>query len=140
MALKISQRGHVPPFLVMEVMQAAADRLASGRDVLHLEVGQPGTAAPRGVREAAKRAIDNERLGYTVALGIDPLREAIAHHYLDFYGLTVPPERIVVTTGSSGGFLLSFLACFDPGDRVALAEPGYPCYRNILEALGLEAV
>ncbi|MBC6440383.1 MAG: pyridoxal phosphate-dependent aminotransferase [Rhodospirillales bacterium] len=140
MALKVSRRGHVPPFLVMEVMQAAADRIAAGGEVLHLEVGQPGTPAPLGVREAAKQAINHERLGYTVALGIDPLREAIARHYADVYGVPVPAERIVVTTGSSAGFLLSFLACFEPGDRVALAEPGYPCYRNILQALGLEPV
>jgi len=112
----------------------------SGKDVLHMEVGQPGTAAPRGVREAAKVAIDADRLGYTVALGIDPLREAIAQHYRDLHGLDVPAERVVVTTGSSAGFLLSFLACFNPGDRVALAEPGYPCYRNILLALGLTPV
>jgi aspartate/methionine/tyrosine aminotransferase len=138
--LKIAERGHVPAFMVMEVMQAAADRVAAGSDVLHLEVGQPGTAAPRGVREAAKAAIDADRLGYTIALGIDPLREAIARHYQDFYGLAVSAERVVVTTGSSAAFLLSFLASFDPGDRVAMAEPGYPCYRNILLALGLEPV
>ena len=140
MALKVSRRGRVPPFLVMEVMRATADRIAAGREVLHLEVGQPGTPAPRGVREAAKRAIDSERLGYTVALGVSPLREAIAGHYADAYGVRVPAERIVVTTGSSAGFLLSFLACFEPGDRVAVAEPGYPCYRNILRALDLEPV
>jgi aspartate/methionine/tyrosine aminotransferase len=140
MTLKVADRGHVPAFMVMEVMQAAADRFAIGKDVLHMEVGQPGTPAPRGVREAAKAAIDADRLGYTVALGIDPLREAIAQHYRDTYGLAVPAERVVVTTGSSAGFLLSFLACFDPGDRVALAEPGYPCYRNILQALGLTPV
>ncbi|MGY8996584.1 MAG: pyridoxal phosphate-dependent aminotransferase [Alphaproteobacteria bacterium] len=140
MVLKIADRGHVPAFMVMEVMQAAADRVVSGKDVLHMEVGQPGTAAPRGVREAAKVAIDADRLGYTVALGIDPLREAIAQHYRDLHGLDVPAERVVVTTGSSAGFLLSFLACFNPGDRVALAEPGYPCYRNILLALGLTPV
>lgn len=140
MTLKVADRGHVPAFMVMEVMQAAADRVATGKDVLHMEVGQPGTPAPRGVREAAKAAIDTDRLGYTVALGIDPLRDAIAQHYRDLYGLFVPAERVVVTTGSSAGFLLSFLACFDPGDRVALAEPGYPCYRNILQALGLTPI
>ena len=140
MALKVSRRGRVPPFLVMEVMRAAAERVAAGREVLHLEVGQPGTPAPRGVREAAGRAIDRERLGYTVALGIPALREAIADHYADFYGVHVPAERVIVTTGSSAGFVLSFLACFEPGDRVALAEPGYPCYRNILRALDLEPV
>ena len=140
MAIKVSSRGSVPPFYVMEVMRAAAERLASGRDVLHLEVGQPGTSAPRGVRQAAQRAIDDERLGYTVALGIGPLREAIVRHYDDTYGVRVPSDHVVVTTGSSGGFVLAFLAAFDVGDRVAIAEPGYPCYRNILSALGIEAV
>ncbi len=140
MVLKIAERGHVSAFMVMEVMQAAADRMEEGSDVLHMEVGQPGTPAPLGVREAAKAAIDRDQLGYTVALGIEPLREAISRHYRDLHGLGIPPERIIVTTGSSAGFLLSFLACFDPGDRVALAEPGYPCYRNILASLGLEPV
>ncbi len=137
---KVSRRGRVPPFLVMEVMRAAAERVASGRDVLHLEVGQPATPAPAGAREAAARAIAGDRLGYTLAVGIDPLREAIARHYRTAYGLAIPPARVVVTAGSSAGFVLAFLACFDPGDRVALAEPGYPCYRNILRTLGLEAV
>lgn len=137
---KVSRRGRVPPFLVMEVMRAAAERAATGRDVLHLEVGQPATSAPAGARAAAQRAIANDRLGYTLAVGIDPLREAISRNYRDAYGLAIGPQRIVVTTGSSAGFVLAFLACFDPGERVALAEPGYPCYRNILGALGLEAV
>jgi len=140
MALKAAARGRVPPFFVMEVMRAAAERVAAGKDVLHLEVGQPGTPAPKGVLAAAHRAIDEELLGYTVALGIEPLRQAIARHYRDVYGVAVPAERIVVTTGSSGGFVLAFLSAFEAGDRVALAEPGYPCYRNILAALGIEAV
>jgi aspartate/methionine/tyrosine aminotransferase len=140
MGLKQSRRSAIPPFIVMEVMRAAAEREAAGAGVLHLEVGQPSTPAPRKVREAAKRALDEDGLGYTLALGIDPLRSAIARHYRDAYGIEVPADRVVVTTGSSGGFLLSFLAAFDAGDRVALAEPGYPCYRNILAALGVEAV
>lgn len=90
--------------------------------------------------EAAREALERNQLGYTDALGIPPLRERIARHYRDRYGLEVEPGRIVVTTGSSGGFLLSFLAAFDPGDRVALVQPGYPAYRNILGALGLEVV
>jgi aspartate/methionine/tyrosine aminotransferase len=105
-----------------------------------MEVGQPGTGAPQGVIDAARSALSDQRLGYTVALGIPELREAIARHYRDYYGVTVPAERIVVTTGSSGAFILSFLSAFDPGDRVALAAPGYPCYRNILSALGVEPV
>lgn len=140
MALKVAARGRIDPFIVMEVMRAAAERAASGADVVHLEVGQPSTRAPRKVLEAAKAALDTDLIGYTLALGIPQLRERIARHYREFYGAVVPAERIVVTTGSSGGFLLSFLTAFAPGDRVALASPGYPCYRNILTALGIEPV
>ena len=140
MALKAAARGDVPPFFVMEVMRAAAERAAAGDEVLHLEVGQPGTPAPRGVLAAAHRALDGDRLGYTVALGIEPLRQAVARHYRDVYDVAVPAHRVVVTTGSSGGFVLAFLSAFEAGDRVALAEPGYPCYRNILSALGIEPV
>ncbi len=138
--MKVGGRAMIPPFIVMDVMKAAADRRAEGGDVLHMEVGQPSTSAPRGVIEAAKRALDDDVLGYTLALGIDPLRAAIAGHYRDYYGLEAPAERIAVTTGSSAAFLLSFLAAFDAGDRVAILRPGYPCYRNILGALGIEAV
>lgn len=138
MALKIARRGLVPPFIVMDVMQAAAEREAAGKEVVHMEVGQPGTGAPKGVIEAARDAAASQRLGYTVALGIPELRERIARHYKDWYGVDVSADRIVVTTGSSGAFILSFLAAFDAGDRVALAEPGYPAYRNILTALGIE--
>jgi aspartate/methionine/tyrosine aminotransferase len=140
MALKVSKRGEISPFIVMEVMRAAAERQAAGKGVFHMEVGQPGTGAPQGVIDAARTALDEHRIGYTVALGIPELRRAIADHYRDYYGVSVPIERIVVTTGSSGGFLLSFLSAFDQGDRVALAAPGYPCYRNILSALGVEPV
>ncbi len=140
MSLKTASRGRIPAFIVMEVMRAAAEREKSGADVLHMEVGQPGTGAPQGVIDAARSALDDHRLGYTVALGIPELREAIARHYRDYYGVRVPADRIVVTTGSSGAFILSFLSAFDPGDRVALAAPGYPCYRNILSALGIEPV
>lgn len=140
MVLKVARRGAIPPFFVMEVMRAAAEREASGADVLHLEVGQPSTGAPRGVVEAARRALDQERLGYTDALGIPVLREAIARWYRDRYGLSVPARRIVVTTGSSGAFLLGFLAAFEAGERVAMAAPGYPAYRNILTAIGVEPV
>jgi aspartate/methionine/tyrosine aminotransferase len=140
MVLKVSQRGAVDPFIVMDVMRAANAHAAAGKPVLHLEVGQPGTAAPQGVLAAARQALDSNRLGYTDSFGIPELRTALAGHYRDFYGLNVPAERIVVTTGSSGGFLLAFLAAFDAGDRVALAAPGYPAYRNILQALGIEPV
>ena len=140
MPLKVSSRGSIPPFIVMDVMQAAAEREAAAKAVYHMEVGQPATPAPQGVLEAAKRAIDDNRLGYTVALGIPELRAAIASHYVSSYGVHIDPSRIVVTTGSSGGFVLSFLSAFDAGDRVAMAAPGYPCYRNILSAFGIEPV
>ena len=103
MALKTSSRGRISPFIVMEVMRAAAEREKTGAGVLHMEVGQPGTGAPQGVIRAARQALDEHRLGYTVALGIPELRQAIAGHYRDIYGVAVPKERIVVTTGSSGG-------------------------------------
>jgi aspartate/methionine/tyrosine aminotransferase len=140
MKVKTSRRSDVPPFYAMEVLREANARAAAGGQVLHLEVGQPSTAAPSAVIEAAKRALDTHQLGYTEALGIGDLRRCIAMHYRDMYGLAVDPARVVVTTGSSGGFMLSFLAAFDHGDRVALAAPGYPAYRNILQALGLMPV
>jgi aspartate/methionine/tyrosine aminotransferase len=140
MPLKVSTRGRIDPFIVMDVMREANALAAAGEDIVHLEVGQPGTPAPAKVREAATAAIRDERLGYTDALGIPALRERIAAHYDSMYGVDVAPERIVVTTGSSGGFLLAFLAAFDVGDRVGLAAPGYPAYRNILSALGVEPV
>lgn len=140
MGLKISTRGQIDPFIVMDVMREANARDAAGEDIVHLEVGQPATSAPALVRQAAVDALESERLGYTDALGIPALREAVARHYQDFYGVAVDPDGVVVTTGSSGGFLLAFLAAFDVGDRVALAAPGYPAYRNILSALGIEPV
>lgn len=140
MVLKASRRGQIDPFIVMDVMREANALVAAGEDIVHLEVGQPGTPAPAGVLAAAEAALRNDRLGYTDAFGIPALRRRIAVHYRDFYGVEVPVERIVVTTGSSGGFLLAFLAAFEAGDRVALAAPGYPAYRNILTALGIEPV
>ena len=140
MALKRAARGSVPPFIVMDVMRAANERAAAGEDIVHLEVGQPATPAPGAVLAAATAALRSDPLGYTDATGIADLRRRIARHYGELYGIDVDPGRIFVTTGSSGGFILAFLAAFDPGDRVALAEPGYPAYRNILTALGIEAV
>jgi aspartate/methionine/tyrosine aminotransferase len=139
MTHKIARRADVAPFIVMEVMRAAAARDAAAKGpsdrAVHLEVGQPGTPAPVLVREAAKRALDSDKLGYTLALGIPELRQAIARHYRDRHGIALDWERVCVTVGSSGAFLLAFLAAFDAGDRVALADPGYPAYRNILKAL-----
>jgi aspartate/methionine/tyrosine aminotransferase len=140
MALKVAQRGLIDPFIVMDVMRAANELAAAGEDVLHLEVGQPSTPAPQQVIAAAQKALQGELLGYTDALGLPELRQRITQHYADFYGVAVDPARIVVTTGSSGGFLLAFISAFEPGDRVALAAPGYPAYRNILKALGVEPV
>ena len=140
MSLKISGRGQIDPFIVMDVMREANALDAAGEDIVHLEVGQPGTSAPARVRDAAIAALNADRLGYTDALGIPALRDRLAMHYSDFYGVSVDPARIVITTGSSGAFLLAFLAAFDVGDRVALAAPGYPAYRNILTALGIEPV
>jgi aspartate/methionine/tyrosine aminotransferase len=124
----------------MDVMREANARAAAGESVLHLEVGQPSTPAPKGVVEAARRALAENRLGYTEAFGMPELRERIVRHYRNVYGVEVPTARVVVTTGSSSGFVLAFLAAFDVGDRVALAVPGYPAYRNILAALGIEPV
>ena len=124
----------------MDVMAAAAEKEAAGDSVIHLEVGQPSTPAPREALLAAHAALDNDRIGYVAALGLPALRDRIARHYRDAYGCELSPERVIVTTGSSGGFPLAFLASFDTGDRVALAAPGYPAYRNILAALDLEAV
>ena len=138
MVLKVAARGQVPPFIVMDVMRAANEREAAGGDVLHLEVGQPGTPAPDGVLAAARAALDSHLIGYTDAMGLPGLRRRIATHYAEWYGCDVDPRRIMVTTGSSAGFLLAFLAAFEAGDRVALAAPGYPAYRNILAALGVE--
>ena len=140
MAIKAAARGAIPPFMVMEVMRAAAEREAAGGEVLHLEVGQPSTSAPSGAIAMAKAALDTDVLGYTEALGLRELRAAISVHYKTFYGLDVPLERIIVTTGASGAFVLGYLAAFDPGDRIALALPGYPGYRHIATAVGLEPV
>jgi len=140
MVLKVSKRGAVPPFLVMDVLRAANEREAAGEDVLHLELGQPGTGAPAAVVAATQAVLASDPLGYTEALGLPRLRVRIAAHYGEAYGLDVAPERIVVTTGASGGFLLAFLSAFEAGDRVGIVEPGYPAYRNILNALDLQPV
>ena len=140
MVLKIAERGIIPPFIVMDVMRAANERAASGKEVLHLEVGQPSTSAPKAVIAAAKQALDQDLLGYTDALGVPPLRERLAAYYKDYYGVEVPTERIIITTGSSGAFMLSFLTVFEHGDKVGLASPSYPAYKNILHALGVETI
>ena len=136
MAVAISRRSEVEPFHAMDVL-AEANRLKSlGHEVVSLAVGQPSDPAPAAVREAAMRCIEAGRIGYTDSLGMPALRQAIADHYRDHYGVEVPVSRVVVTTG----FNLAFLAMFDPGDRVAITAPGYPAYRNIMRALGIEVV
>ena len=136
----VSLRAGIPPFYVMDVWLAAAERQRTHGDLVNLSAGQPSVGAPEPVRAAAARLLEANNLGYTVALGIPELREEIAHNYADRYGIDVGIDDVVLTTGSSGGFLLTFLSCFDVGDRVAMASPGYPCYRNILSALGCEVV
>ncbi len=138
--MKESLRSQIPPFYVMEVMKAAARREVEGGDVLHLEVGQPMTPAPSRVREAARRGLTDDRLGYTAATGLVALRARIGRFYGERYGLNVSHERVVMTIGASAGFVLACLALFDPGDRVAMTVPGYSAYRNVLSALGLELV
>lgn len=135
-----SGRSDVPPFMVMDVMAAASRIEAGGGHVIHMEVGQPAASAPKTAILAAHAALDAGRIDYTSALGTPSLRKRIARHYRESYGVTVDSARIVVTTGSSGGFILAFLAMFEPGDRVAVTIPGYPPYRHILTALGCEPV
>src|SRR6476646_12219301 len=134
-----SRRSDVPPFMVMDVMAAAARREEQGGRVIHMEVGQPAAPAPTTAIAAARAALGG-RIGYTEALGIPSLRSRIARHYAERHGVDIDPARVIVTTGSSAGFMLAFLTLFEPGDRVAIASPGYPPYRHILTALGCEPV
>lgn len=138
--MRLSRRSNVDPFIVMDVMEAAAKAEAAGRHIIHMEVGQPGTAAPKGARAALARAMEDDALGYTVALGLPALRARIAALYEERHGIALDASRVIVTSGSSAGFLLAFTALFDAGDRVALGAPGYPSYRQILRALSLEPV
>lgn len=140
MPIQFSRRSNIEPFHAMDVLAEANRLRGDGHDVISMAVGQPSGPAPTAVREAAAAALNRGQIGYTDALGIPALREAIARHYADLYGVEVPVSRIVVTTGSSAAFNLAFLAMFDSGDRVAITSPGYPAYRNILAALGLEVV
>lgn len=135
-----SRRSGIASFIVMDVMRAAAAREAAGHRVIHMEVGQPGTSAPKAAREAVKRALDADTLGYTMALGMPELRQRIAGLYRTWYGLDIDPARVAVTSGSSAAFVLSFLTLFDQGARVGLPSPGYPCYRHVLSALGQRPV
>lgn len=139
LALQAAQRADIAPFIVMDVMRAAAAAEAAGKRVIHMEVGQPATSAPKSARDRVIAALDRDNLGYTVALGMPELRARISGLYKSWYGLDVDPGRIVVTSGSSAAFVLTFLALFDVGATVGLPSPGYPCYRHILTALGVNS-
>ena len=138
--MRNSTRSKVAPFIVMDVMEAARRAEAEGRHIIHMEVGQPGTPAPSGARDALARAMEREAMGYTVALGLPELRARIARLYHEWYGVDLNPDRVVITPGSSGAFILAFTALFDTGDRVGIGAPGYPSYRQILRALDLVPV
>lgn len=138
--MRVSTRSAVDPFIVMDVMQAAAAAEAAGRHIIHMEVGQPGTGAPQGAVRALNAAMAQGPLGYTVALGLPALRARIAQMYGEWYNVDLDPNRVVITPGSSGGFILAFTALFDTGDKVGIGAPGYPSYRQILKALALEPV
>ncbi|EEE38561.1 aminotransferase, classes I and II [Rhodobacteraceae bacterium KLH11] len=140
MVMRNSTRSGVDPFIVMDVMEAARKAEEAGRHIIHMEVGQPGTGAPAGASAALAKAMKQGPLGYTVALGLPALRQRIAQLYGAWYDVDLNPERVVITPGSSGGFLLAFTALFDSGDRVGIGAPGYPSYRQILKALGLVPV
>ena len=138
--ISLSKRGKIESFLAMDVMREAGELSSNGASICHMEVGQPGTPAPLLVPELAKKAIDEDLIGYTQALGRLELRERIARHYLETHDVSIDPAQVIITTGSSAGFVLSFLAILDAGDRVAITRPGYPCYREIIKALDLEPV
>ncbi|MEM9578391.1 MAG: aminotransferase class I/II-fold pyridoxal phosphate-dependent enzyme [Pseudomonadota bacterium] len=138
--MRVSRRSSVDPFIVMDVMEAARRAEAAGRHIIHMEVGQPGTGAPAAAVEAVAATMAEEALGYTVALGLPALRQRIAKLYGDWYDVDLNPERVVITPGSSGGFILAFTALFDTGDRIGIGAPGYPSYRQILSALDLKPV
>ncbi len=138
--MRNSTRSQVDPFIVMDVMQAAAAAEAEGHHIIHMEVGQPGTGAPKGASAALTAAMEQGALGYTVALGLPALRKRIALMYGEWYNVDLDPSRVVITSGSSGGFILTFTSLFDTGDRVGIGAPGYPSYRQILKALDLTPV
>ncbi|MBT0956425.1 aminotransferase class I/II-fold pyridoxal phosphate-dependent enzyme [Alphaproteobacteria bacterium KMM 3653] len=138
--MRNSSRSEIDPFIVMDVMEAARAAEAAGRDIIHMEVGQPSTGAPAAARAALAEAMEAGPLGYTVALGLPVLRARIAALYKEWYGVEVSAERVIVTAGASGAFLLAFSGLFDAGERVGLGLPGYPSYRHILTALSLEPV
>ena len=138
--MKISKRGDVAPFIAMDVMEKAQEAIARGESVIRMEVGQPGTAATEGVLDAARQGLEKDVIGYTGALGIQALRERIAAHYKTTYGLDLSPSRVIVTSGSSGAFTLTFTSLFETGDNIGMAIPWYPAYPNIIKSLGLNPI
>jgi len=138
--MKKSKRGNVDPFIVMDVMENARKAEEQGEDIIHMEVGQPGTAAPKKAQNELIQKMNNDSLGYTVALGLPELRSRIARLYREWYDLDLDPKRVVITSGSSGGFILSFASLFDSKQRIGIGSPGYPSYRQILKAQDLEPV
>ena len=139
-SMKKSNRGNVDPFIVMDVMENARKAEEQGEDIIHMEVGQPGTAVPKIAQDKLIEKMKNDSLGYTVALGLPELRLRIARLYRDWYKIDIDPNRVVVTSGSSGGFILSFASLFDAKQRIGIGSPGYPSYRQILKAQDLEPV
>ena len=139
-AFTLARRAEIAPFIAMDFKRDSRLLEQAGRDIMHMEVGEPSAAPPRLVREAAIAALGGTPVSYTDALGLPALRERISQHYARAYGVAVDPGRVAITTGSSGGFIMAFLALFDVGMRVAIPNPGYPAYRNIFKALGIEAV
>ena len=135
--MKNSSRGSVDPFIVMDVMEAARQLEDCGRNIIHMEVGQPSTSAPKAALDVLRRTMSVDPIGYTVALGLPELRRKIAELYYEWYGVSLNPDRVVVTSGSSAAFLLSFTSLFDSGDKVGIGAPGYPSYRQILKSLGI---
>ncbi len=138
--MQSSRRSEVDPFIVMDVMDAARRAEEQGRHIIHMEVGQPGSPAPKGARDALRHRLETDPMGYTVTLGLPELRAGIASLYKDWYNVDLDPGRVIVTAGSSGAFLLAFTALFDTGDRVGIGAPGYPSYRQILKALDIDPV
>ena len=138
--MKISERSKIPPFYALEVLREANALESRGVKVIHLETGEPGSRLPNIIAKAANDALKNKKLGYTESLGLPELRMRIANHYLKYYGIKIPYQRIVITTGSSAGLLLSIIAAFNVGDKIAICEPGYPAYRNMVKSLGGEIV
>lgn len=138
--MRKSNRGNVDPFIVMDVMENARKAEEKGEDIIHMEVGQPGTPAPIEAQRQLIEKMKNDSMGYTVALGIPELRKRISQLYGDWYNLDLNPDRIIITSGSSAGFILSFSSLFDAKDRVGICSPGYPSYRQILKAQDLETV